>query len=197
MDDPASRRVTATGAILATLLGLPSTSQAQPARTPSLQTPSQAAATPRANALRDEVWRTEAAFARSMTDRDLKAFASFLSPEAVFWSAGIARGPEAIVAAWTRFYEGPAAPFSWRPETVEVLPSGTLAFSSLAGPRSVGTAGGDVQLRVAPRGGRTLACRLRQGVPATVRAAGGAVSLVEQQARHPAPSWREAPTAPS
>lgn len=129
MDDPTSRRVTATGAILATLLGLPSTSQAQPARTPSLQTSSQAA-TPPANALRDEVWRTEAAFARSMTDRDLKAFASFLSPEAVFWSAGIARGPEAIVAAWTRFYEGPAAPFSWRPETVEVLPSGTLAFSS-------------------------------------------------------------------
>ena len=31
---------------------------------------------------------------------------------------------------WKRFYEGPTAPFSWQPETVEVLDSGDLALSS-------------------------------------------------------------------
>ena len=31
---------------------------------------------------------------------------------------------------WKRFYEGPAAPFSWEPEQVEVLASGTLALST-------------------------------------------------------------------
>lgn len=130
MREPTSRRVTSMAAMVVTLLGLPPTTQAQAGRTPSSQTSSQAATTPPANALRDEVWRTEEAFARTMADRDLKAFASFLSPEAVFWSGGLARGPEAIVAAWTGFYDGPVAPFSWRPDTVEVLPSGTLAFSS-------------------------------------------------------------------
>ena len=31
---------------------------------------------------------------------------------------------------WKRYYEGPDAPFSWEPEDVEVLDSGTLALSS-------------------------------------------------------------------
>jgi hypothetical protein len=31
---------------------------------------------------------------------------------------------------WKRYYEGPDAPFSWQPEDVEVLDSGTLAISS-------------------------------------------------------------------
>lgn len=31
---------------------------------------------------------------------------------------------------WKRFYEKPEAPFSWEPETVQVLDSGTLALSS-------------------------------------------------------------------
>ena len=39
-------------------------------------------------------------------------------------------GKDAVAAAWKRFYERPQAPFSWEPETVEVLASGTLAISS-------------------------------------------------------------------
>ena len=31
---------------------------------------------------------------------------------------------------WKRYYEGPDAPFSWEPEDVQVLDSGTLAMSS-------------------------------------------------------------------
>ena len=80
--------------------------------------------------LRKTVWRTEEAFAKTMADRDFGAFQAFLSPEAVFWSGGIQRGPAAVAAVWKGFYEGPKAPFSWKPDTVEVLDSGTLAFSS-------------------------------------------------------------------
>lgn len=82
-------------------------------------------------ARRDEVRKRETAFARSMADRDLAAFTSFSSPEAVFVGVGgTSRGPKEIAAAWKRFFDGPQAPFSWKPETVEVLPSGTLAMSS-------------------------------------------------------------------
>ena len=73
----------------------------------------------------------EQAFAKTMADRDLAAFASFISPEAVFVGAGgTTRGPKEIAAAWKRFFDGAEAPFSWRPETVEVLASGSLALSS-------------------------------------------------------------------
>jgi ketosteroid isomerase-like protein len=85
---------------------------------------------PRLDALRQEVWRTEEAFAKTMADRDFAAFQTFLSAETVFWSNGIRRGPAAVAEVWKAFYEGPAAPFSWKPDTVEVLDSGALAFSS-------------------------------------------------------------------
>lgn len=81
--------------------------------------------------LKREVADTKRAFAKSMADRDHAAFASFLSVEAVFFS-----GPEPLCGkvqvanAWKRFYSGSTAPFSWQPEQVEVLPSGTLAISS-------------------------------------------------------------------
>jgi ketosteroid isomerase-like protein len=78
-----------------------------------------------------EVWGAERAFARTMADRDLVAFGAHVSAEANFFGgSGAMRGKEAGVAAWTRFFEGPAAPFSWEPEVVEVLESGTLALSS-------------------------------------------------------------------
>jgi len=82
-------------------------------------------------ALAAEVWNVERAFAKTMTDRDHTAFTSFLSEEAVFVPDGAAlRGKAAVAAAWKRLYEAPAAPFSWEPDRVEVLDSGTLALSS-------------------------------------------------------------------
>lgn len=79
----------------------------------------------------EQVRRTEQAFADSMAARDFDAFRSFLSPEAVFFSGATAlRGAEAVAAAWKPYFEGSDAPFSWRPETVEVLESGGLALSS-------------------------------------------------------------------
>ena len=77
----------------------------------------------------------EMAFARTMADRDHRAFLGFVSPEAVFLNGGKPLvGREAVASHWKRFYAGPAAPFSWQPDLVVVLASGTLAQS--AGPVS-------------------------------------------------------------
>lgn len=81
--------------------------------------------------LREQVRRAETAFAKSMADRDLNAFTSFLSPEAIFMSNGQAsRGAAQVIARWKNFFSGPKPPFSWEPEFVQVLDSGTLALSS-------------------------------------------------------------------
>ena len=80
--------------------------------------------------LKEQVRKTEIAFAKTMADRDIKAFASFLTADSVFLSAGKAsRGPAEVVAAWKSLFEGPQAQFSWAPEHVEVVNSGTLAMS--------------------------------------------------------------------
>lgn len=82
-------------------------------------------------ALAAQVRAAESAFARSMAERDLKAFGSFVAADAVFISGSeVLRGRDAVVAGWTRFFDGAAAPFSWSPQQVEVLAGGTLAFST-------------------------------------------------------------------
>jgi ketosteroid isomerase-like protein len=86
---------------------------------------------PSAADLKKQVADTETAFAKTMADRNLSAFTSFLSQETIFFSGPTPlHGPAEVTAFWKRFYEKPEAPFSWRPETVEVLDSGTLAISS-------------------------------------------------------------------
>jgi ketosteroid isomerase-like protein len=81
--------------------------------------------------LRREVADTERAFAKSMAERDHAAFTSFLSEEAVFFSgAEPLHGKARVASAWKRFFSTPDAPFSWEPQQVEVLQSGTLAISS-------------------------------------------------------------------
>jgi ketosteroid isomerase-like protein len=84
--------------------------------------------------LADAVADAERAFAESMAKRDLTAFASHLSKEAVFFSSPdglqVLRGKEAIVSGWRRYFDGPAAPFSWTPATAQVLDSGTLAMTT-------------------------------------------------------------------
>ena len=85
------------------------------------------------DAARAQVLAAERAFARTMAERDLQAFGRFVADEAVFFGAPgqpPLRGRAAVIAGWTRYFDGPAAPFSWEPDEVEVLPSGTLALSS-------------------------------------------------------------------
>lgn len=78
-----------------------------------------------------EVMAAERAFARTMADRDHAAFADFLAEETVFFAGEQAtRGRAAVAASWARLYEGADAPFSWEPDQVQVLESGTLALST-------------------------------------------------------------------
>jgi ketosteroid isomerase-like protein len=81
--------------------------------------------------LTEEVRDRERAFARTMADRDHAAFVTFLADEAVFVGQKQAfRGKAAVAEGWKRLFEGSQAPFSWEPERVEVIESGTLALSS-------------------------------------------------------------------
>ena len=89
-----------------------------------------AANSARTDRLAAEVRAAETAFARSMADRDLRAFESLIAHEAVFFSGEVLRGRKAVVEGWKPFFEKPEAPFSWQPREVEVLDSGTLAISS-------------------------------------------------------------------
>jgi ketosteroid isomerase-like protein len=86
---------------------------------------------PSNEALAGEVQAAERAFAKTMADRDPAAFERFLSEEAVFFSGDEPlRGKRRVAEAWARFFEGGEAPFSWDPDRVEVLASGTLALST-------------------------------------------------------------------
>lgn len=73
----------------------------------------------------------EEGFAATMARRDLRAFGEFVSDDAVFVNSGNPlRGKDAIVAFWARFFvPQEAAPFSWRPELVEVASAGTLGYT--------------------------------------------------------------------
>ena len=80
--------------------------------------------------LAEQVRAAETAFAKTMADRDLDAFASHVADEAVFFGYTVLRGLDAVVEGWSPYFEGKDAPFSWEPEHVQVLESGTLALSS-------------------------------------------------------------------
>lgn len=78
-----------------------------------------------------QVQAAERAFARSMAERDRAAFAEHVSEEAVFFTAAEPyRGKAQVLAGWARFFDGATAPFSWEPDRVEVLASGSLALST-------------------------------------------------------------------
>jgi ketosteroid isomerase-like protein len=82
-------------------------------------------------AARAQVETTERAFAHTMAARDLTAFGQFVSAEAVFFSGPEPlHGRDAVVQWWSRYFKESVAPFSWEPDRVEVLASGTLALST-------------------------------------------------------------------
>jgi ketosteroid isomerase-like protein len=94
--------------------------------------------------LKQQVFAAESSFAASMAQRNFTAFADHVSPEAVFFGDTTAmRGKKAVLQTWRRFFEKSDAPFSWRPEVIEVLSSGSLALSSgpvfNAGGKQIGT----------------------------------------------------------
>ena len=81
--------------------------------------------------LQQQVSQIELAFAKTMADRNFEAFKAFIADEAIFFSGDKPlRGKAEVLAGWQKFYTKPTAPFSWKPESVEVLASGTLAQST-------------------------------------------------------------------
>lgn len=81
--------------------------------------------------LQKQVADHERAFAQTMADRDIAAFAEFISHEGIFLGGPEPlRGREAVTTAWAPYFEGETPPFSWEPETVVVLDSGSLALST-------------------------------------------------------------------
>jgi ketosteroid isomerase-like protein len=80
---------------------------------------------------KEQVYAAERAFAKTMADRDLDAFASYVAVEAVFFGgSNVLRGRQGVKDGWSRFFKGRAAPFFWEPDQVEVLDSGVLALST-------------------------------------------------------------------
>ena len=80
--------------------------------------------------LLSEVRAAEEGFAATMTSRDLTAFGQFIAEDAVFINSGKPlRGKAAIIEHWTKFFAPPQAPFSWRPELVEVAGTGSLGYT--------------------------------------------------------------------
>ena len=66
-----------------------------------------------------------------MAERNLGAFGEFLSDEAMFFDgATVIRSKGKVIEAWSKLFSGPVPPFSWQPDQVEVLESGTLALST-------------------------------------------------------------------
>ncbi|MCB1629985.1 MAG: nuclear transport factor 2 family protein [Xanthomonadales bacterium] len=81
--------------------------------------------------LTQRVADTERAFAATMADRDLAAFAEFLDEDTIFFAGEQPiQGKAAVIDAWRGYYDGETAPFSWAPSTVAVRPGGQLALSS-------------------------------------------------------------------
>jgi len=80
---------------------------------------------------REQVWAAELAFARTMVNRKLLAFGEFIADEAIFFSGSATlQGKAKVIEGWTPFFASADAPFSWEPDQVEVLASGTLALST-------------------------------------------------------------------
>ncbi len=78
-----------------------------------------------------QVAEAERAFARSMAQRDLAAFARHVSEDALFFAGRkTQKGRAEVVTAWKHFFEGAQAPFSWAPDQVELAPGGQFAYST-------------------------------------------------------------------
>ena len=72
----------------------------------------------------DGLRAAELAFAASVAEGDPEAFASLIDEDAVFASAGVLRGRDAIVQAWSVFFAEGGPRLTWEPEIVEVRPDG-------------------------------------------------------------------------
>jgi ketosteroid isomerase-like protein len=80
--------------------------------------------------LTDQVRATEIAFAKTLADRDVKAFTRMIAPDAIWLADAPLRGPAEVLTRWQKYFDAAQPPFSWTPELVEVQEGGKLALST-------------------------------------------------------------------
>jgi pimeloyl-ACP methyl ester carboxylesterase/ketosteroid isomerase-like protein len=92
----------------------------------------------------DDLRNTEIAFAKAFADRDKDKFFTFVSDDATFLGGGgTLHGKAQVIERWSRFFNGPEAPFSWTPERVSVSADGMLGVSTGPVHGADGAHGGD------------------------------------------------------
>ncbi len=79
--------------------------------------------------LRQAVLCAEVGFSRSVENRDLEAFKSYLDPEVRFVTGGVSKGPDEVAQGWSGFFQADGPKMRWRPAIVEVVANDTLALS--------------------------------------------------------------------
>ena len=77
----------------------------------------------------DDVRCREIGFSKSVENRDLRAFRSFIDTDARFISDQVRRGRSEISDGWSPFMEKDGPRIKWRPRFVEVLEDGKLAMT--------------------------------------------------------------------
>jgi ketosteroid isomerase-like protein len=68
----------------------------------------------------DEVRCQEIAFSRSVENKNIESFRSFLDGDARFVGRAVDRGPDEISASWRIFFSDDGPNIKWRPQFVEV-----------------------------------------------------------------------------
>jgi len=79
--------------------------------------------------LTDDVRCREIGFSKSVENKDVEAFRSFVDADARFVSNRPRRGVDEIADGWSTFMTDDGPSIRWRPKFVEVLEGGKLAFS--------------------------------------------------------------------
>jgi ketosteroid isomerase-like protein len=85
---------------------------------------------PELAAIANDVKAAETAFAKTMADRRIDRFGDYVAADAVFNGSTMQVGHAAVIAAWSAFFKGPQAPFSWAPDAVAVAADGRTAVST-------------------------------------------------------------------
>jgi ketosteroid isomerase-like protein len=80
--------------------------------------------------LTEQVRATEVAFAKTLANRDVKAFTRMIAPDAIWLADAPLRGPAEVLTRWQKYFDAAQPPFSWAPELVEVQEGGKLALST-------------------------------------------------------------------
>jgi uncharacterized protein (TIGR02246 family) len=75
------------------------------------------------------IMKLDADFNKSVADRDRTKFLSFLADTAVFVGAAENRGRDAIMKAWSPFFEDDGPRLAWKPTHAEVLVGGDLGYT--------------------------------------------------------------------